>query len=280
MIGSHVPRALGATQREQYGTTMDLGLKGKWAIVCGASSGLGYACAMSLAREGVNVVMASRTEATLQESARQIAEQTGVEVLAVAADVAKSADRARIVEAVPAVDILITNAGGPKPGDFRDLSRDDWLAAIDANMLAPLELIRLTIDGMIARRFGRIVNITSSAVKSPVDMLILSNGPRAGLTGAVSGIARQVAEHNVTINNVMPGKFDTDRLRSNNRQRAAKTGRTVMEEVTLQVGAIPARRLGTPAEFGDACAFLCAQQAGYITAQNLLIDGGLFPGIL
>ena len=147
-------------------------------------------------------------------------------------------------------------------------------------MLAPLEMIRLTIAPMIARRFGRIVNITSGAVKSPVDMLVLSNGPRAGLTGAVSGIARQVAQHNVTINNVLPGKFDTDRLRSNNTSRARKSGRTFDEEVALQVATIPARRLGTAAEFGDACAFLCSEQAGYITAQNLLLDGGLFPGIL
>jgi 3-oxoacyl-[acyl-carrier protein] reductase len=148
------------------------------------------------------------------------------------------------------------------------------------NMLAPIELIKLTIDQMIERRFGRIVNITSGAVKSPVDMLILSNGPRAGLTGAVSGIARQVAQHNVTINNVMPGKFDTDRLRSNNSRRASQSGRSLDEEVALQVSTIPARRLGTAPEFGEACAFLCSQQAGYITAQSLLIDGGLYPGIL
>ena len=214
------------------------------------------------------------------KGARRIAEQTGATVIPVVADVSRPEDRERLVAAVPQVDILITNAGGPSPGDFRDFRHEEWLAAIETNMLAPLEMIRLTIDPMIARRFGRIVNITSGAVKSPVDMLVLSNGPRAGLTGAVSGIARQVAQHNVTINNVLPGKFDTDRLRSNNTNRARKSGRTFEEEVALQVATIPARRLGTAAEFGDACAFLCSEQAGYITAQNLLLDGGLFPGLL
>jgi 3-oxoacyl-[acyl-carrier protein] reductase len=186
----------------------------------------------------------------------------------------------RAFSAAPQIDILINNAGGPKPADFRELSREDWLSAIDTNMLAPLDLIKLTIDPMIERGFGRIVNITSSAVKAPVDMLILSNGPRAGLTGAVSSIARQVAQHNVTINNVLPGKFDTDRLRSNNTKRAEVSGRTFEQEVELQVATIPARRLGTALEFGQACTFLCSQQAGYITGQNLLIDGGLFPGLL
>ena len=259
---------------------MDLGLKGKWALVCGASSGLGYACALSLAREGVNLVVASRTRDRIEPAAQSIAGQTGATVIPVAADVSRPEDRERLVAAAPQIDILINNAGGPRPGDFRDFRHDEWLAAIETNMLAPLELIRLTIDPMIARQFGRIVNITSGAVKSPVDMLVLSNGPRAGLTGAVSGIARQVARHNVTINNVLPGKFDTDRLRSNNTNRAQKSGRTLDEEVALQVESIPARRLGTAAEFGDACAFLCSEQAGYITAQNLLLDGGLFPGIL
>ena len=259
---------------------MDLGLQGKWALVCGASSGLGMACAMSLAREGVHVVMAARTEQTLMESAARIQSATGGHIQPVVADVSKPEDRLRLVQSAPQIDILINNAGGPKPADFRELSREDWLAAIDMNMLAPIDFIKLTIDQMIERRFGRIVNITSGAVKSPVDMLILSNGPRAGLTGAVSGIARQVAQHNVTINNVMPGKFDTDRLRSNNSRRANQSGRSLADEVALQVATIPARRLGTAEEFGEACAFLCSQQAGYITAQSLLIDGGLFPGIL
>lgn len=259
---------------------MDLGLQGKWALVCGASSGLGMACAMSLAREGVNIVMAARTEQTLMESAKQIQVLTSAQVVPVVADVSEPEDRLRLVRSAPQIDILINNAGGPRPADFRELSREDWLAAIDMNMLAPIDLIKLTIDQMIERRFGRIVNITSSAVKSPVDMLILSNGPRAGLTGAVSGIARQVAQYNVTINNVMPGKFDTDRLRSNNSRRAMQSGRSLQEEVARQVSAIPAQRLGTAPEFGEACAFLCSRQAGYITAQSLLIDGGLFPGIL
>jgi len=259
---------------------MDLGLQGKWALVCGASSGLGMACAMSLAREGVKIVMAARTEQTLLDSAAHIKSETGAHIVPIVADVSKPEDRLRLVQSAPQIDILINNAGGPKPADFRELSREDWLAAIDMNMLAPIDLIKLTIDQMIERRFGRIVNITSGAVKSPVDMLILSNGPRAGLTGAVSGIARQVAQHNVTINNLMPGKFDTDRLRSNNSRRAAQSGKTLAQEVALQVATIPAKRLGTAQEFGEACAFLCGQQAGYITAQSLLIDGGLFPGIL
>ena len=259
---------------------MDLGLKGKWAVVCGASSGLGYACAHALAEEGVNVVIAARTKEILEKSQASIRHETGVDVIAVVADVSRAEDRERLIVAAPVVDILVNNAGGPKPGDFREKTPDDWRTALEANMIAPIELIRITIDGMIARRFGRVVNITSSTVKAPIDMLCLSNGPRAGLTGAVGGIARQVAEHNVTINNILPGKFETDRLRSNNMQRAQKNGTTLEHELALQVASIPARRLGTPEEFGQACAFLCSQQASYITGQNLLLDGGLYPGLL
>ncbi|HBI83026.1 SDR family oxidoreductase [Orrella sp. NBD-18] len=259
---------------------MDLGLKGKWALVCGSSTGLGFACAHSLAQEGVNLVMVARTASTLAASADRIRQATGVEVIALASDVSKAQDRLQAVRAAPQIDILINNAGGPKPADFRELSRDDWLAALDTNMLAPLDLINLVIDPMIERGFGRIVNITSIAVKAPVDMLILSNGARAGLTGAVGSIARQVARHNVTINNALPGRFDTDRLRSNNLKRAQLSGRTVEQEVEMQVANIPARRLGVADEFGQACAFLCSRQAGYISGQNILIDGGLFPGLL
>jgi 3-oxoacyl-[acyl-carrier protein] reductase len=178
----------------------------------------------------------------------------------------------------PQPDILVNNAGGPPPGDFRDWDRDAWIRAIDANMLTPIELIKATIDGMIAREFGRIVNITSSAVKAPIDILGLSNGARSGLTGFIAGIARKVAAHNVTINNLLPGSFDTDRLRGNLELRAKATGKPVEELRKAQMSANPAGRFGSPAEFGAACAFLCSAQAGYIVGQNVLIDGGAFPG--
>ncbi len=259
---------------------MDLGLNGKWAIVCGASKGLGHACAQALAREGVNVVMVARSAGALEESAERIRSESGSEITAIAADVATEAGRACILAAAPRVDILVTNAGGPPPGDFRALQKSDWLAALEANMLAPIELIKAVIDPMIARRFGRIVNITSAAVKSPVDMLCLSNGARAGLTGFVAGVSRQVAEHNVTINNLLPGKFNTDRLLSNNQRRAQSASVTLEEEAARQADLIPAKRFGAPPEFGHACAFLCSAYSGYITGQNLLIDGGAYQGLL
>ncbi|MDS1139122.1 SDR family oxidoreductase [Pusillimonas sp. SM2304] len=259
---------------------MELGLKEKWAIVCGASKGLGYACAQQLAQEGVNIVLVARTEQALQDSAEQIRREAGTQVIAVAADIATAAGRERVLAAAPQVDILVNNAGGPPPGDFRGFSREDWLAALDANMLAPIEMIKATLDPMIARRFGRIVNITSMAVKAPVDILCLSNGARAGLTGFTAGLARQVVQHNVTINNLLPGKFDTARLHANNTQRAQATGVPLDEEITRQKAAIPAGRFGDPAEFGHACAFLCSAHASYITGQNLLIDGGVYHGML
>lgn len=259
---------------------MQLGLEGKWAIVCGASSGLGYACARALAQEGVNVVMAARTQATLDTAARTIAQESGGQVIAVAADIATSRGRASVLKAAPRVDILVNNAGGPPAGDFRNFTRDDWLAALDANMLAPIEMIKATIDPMIERRFGRIVNITSVAVKAPVDILCLSNGARAGLTGFVGGLARQVARHNVTINNLLPGKFETPRLKDNNIKRAELSGLPLDEEIKRQKAQIPAERFGDPEEFGHACAFLCSAHAGYVTAQNLLIDGGAYHGLI
>ncbi|NYT75678.1 SDR family oxidoreductase [Alcaligenaceae bacterium] len=259
---------------------MDLGLNGKWAVVCGASKGLGYACAHALAQEGVNIVMAARSTDALEKSAERLRQEFGKEVITVSADVATAEGRARILAAAPHIDILITNAGGPPPGDFRSLQKSDWLSAIEANMLAPIELIKAVIDPMIARKFGRIINITSAAVKSPVDMLCLSNGARAGLTGFVAGVSRQVAEHNVTINNLLPGKFNTDRLLSNNQKRAETAGVTLEQEAARQAGLIPARRFGTPPEFGHACAFLCSAYSGYITGQNLLIDGGAYQGLL
>ena len=259
---------------------MDLGLHGKSAIVCAASRGLGRACAWSLAREGVAVTIVARREGPLEETAAEIRQAAGVPVTTVAADIATEEGRALALEACPAPDILINNAGGPPPGDFRDWVRDDWIKALDANMLTPIELIKATVDGMIARRFGRIVNITSSAVKAPIDILGLSNGARAGLTGFVAGIARTTVRHNVTINNLLPGPFDTDRLTGTTKAAAEKSGRPFDELWAERAAANPAGRFGRPEEFGEACAFLCGQHAGYITGQNLLIDGGGYPGTL
>jgi 3-oxoacyl-[acyl-carrier protein] reductase len=259
---------------------VDLGIKGRKAIVCGGSAGLGRATAMALAREGVGVVIAARTEERLRRAADEIAAETGAEVRGVAADVTTDDGRAALLEACPEPDILINNAGGPPPGDFRTWTRDDWLKAIDANMLSAIFLIQATIDGMIAREFGRVVNITSHMVKQPTNILGLSNGARAGLTGFVGGLARDVARHNVTLNNVLPGQFDTDRLRSNHQRFAQTSGTDVDALRERQRSQIPARRFGDPAEFGDMCAFLCGARAGYVTGQNILLDGGQYPGLL
>ena len=259
---------------------MDLGLQGKTALVCASSKGLGRACAMSLAREGVAVTIVARTSGPLEATAEDIRAATGAEVTTVAVDITTEAGRGAALGACPNPDILINNAGGPPPGDFRDWTRDDWIKALDANMLTAIELIKATVDDMIARRFGRIVNITSSAVKAPIEILGLSNGARAGLTGFVAGIARKTVRHNVTINNLLPGPFDTDRLRSNIETVAESTGRPFDEIMNERMAANPAGRFGDPAEFGEACAYLCSQQAGYITGQNLLLDGGAFPGTL
>ncbi len=258
---------------------MDLGIAGKRGLVCAASKGLGRACAMSLAREGVDVTIVARTEGPLQAAADEIA-ATGVTVTAVAADITTEAGRAAALEACPDPDILVNNAGGPPPGDFRDWDRDDWIRALDANMLTAIFLIKATVDGMMERRFGRVVNITSSAVKAPIEILGLSNGARAGLTGFIAGIARKTVGHNVTINNLLPGPFDTDRLRSNIETVAETSGRPVEEVAAERASGNPAGRFGDPAEFGDACAYLCSAQAGYVTGQNFLIDGGAFPGTL
>ena len=257
---------------------MDLGLQGKTALVCASSKGLGKACAASLAREGVDVTIVARTPGPLEASAEEIRAATGVTVTAVAADITSEAGRVAALAACPEPDILINNAGGPPPGDFRDWTRDDWIKALDANMLTAIELIKATVDDMIARRFGRVVNITSSAVKAPIEILGLSNGARAGLTGFVAGIARKTVRHNVTINNLLPGPFDTDRLRSNIETVAESTGRPFDEIRNERMAANPAGRFGDPHEFGELCAFVCSVQAGYITGQNLLIDGGGFPG--
>jgi 3-oxoacyl-[acyl-carrier protein] reductase len=259
---------------------MDLGISGRSAIVCGASAGLGRATATALAREGVRLVIAARTAERLNAAASEIAGETGAEVIPVAVDVTTEAGRAALLSACPAPDILVNNSGGPPPGDFRTWTRDDWLKAIDANMLSAIFLIQATIDGMIERRFGRVVNITSHMVKQPASILGLSNGARAGLTGFVGGLAREVARHNVTLNNVLPGQFDTDRLRSNQQRFAQSSGANVEELRERQKSQIPARRFGEPAEFGDMCAFLCGARAGYVTGQNILLDGGQFPGLL
>jgi len=257
---------------------MDLGLSTRTALVCGASKGLGLGCAQSLAREGVAVTIVARGAEALEAAAAAIRAATGATVTAVAADITTTAGRAAALAACPAPDILVTNAGGPKPGDFRDWDRDVWIAALDANMLTPIELIRATVDGMIARRFGRIVNITSGAVKAPIDILGLSNGARSGLTGFVAGLARKTVAHNVTINNLLPGPFETDRLRDTARQWSKQTGKSEETVLAERRAANPSGRFGTPTEFGDACAYLCSAQAGFITGQNLLMDGGNYPG--
>ena len=274
---------------------MDLGIAGKWALVCGASKGLGYGCAQALVREGVNVVINARHADALDQAAQSLIAQTPYEisatgqkdfkpqVLAVAADITTAEGRAAVFSAAGGpgrdFDIVVTNAGGPPTGDFRDWDRDAWIKAVDANMLTPIELIRATVDGMAARGFGRIVNITSSAVKAPIDILGLSNGARSGLTGFVAGVARgSVARHGVTLNNLLPGKFDTDRLSATFAASAAQSGRSTQQVREAQQAAVPAGRFGTAQEFGAICAFLCSVHAGYITGQNVLPDGGFYPG--
>lgn len=259
---------------------MDLGIAGRKAIVCGGSAGLGRGTATALAREGVSVFIAARDETRLKKAGEEIAKATSGDVRCIVADVTSEAGREAVLSACAQPDILINNAGGPPPGDFRTWSREDWIKALDANMLSAIMLIKATIDGMIERRFGRIVNITSHMVKQPVGLLGLSNGARAGLTGFVGGLARDVARHNVTLNNVLPGQFDTDRLRSNH-QKFSAAQKIDYEKFRDQARAqIPARRFGEPDEFGAMCAFLCSAQAGYITGQNILLDGGQFPGLL
>ena len=260
---------------------MDLGLSGKWALVCAASKGLGKGCAQALAREGVNLVITARGVEALEATAAALrAGHPGIDVRTVVGDIATPAGRADALAACPQVDILITNAGGPPPGDFRQWDRSHWIAALDANMLTPIELIKATVDGMAARGFGRVVNITSGAVKAPIDFLGLSNGARSGLTGFVAGLSRQpqLAGRNVTLNNLLPGAFDTDRLQTAFRANAAMAGVAPQELAERRRVLVPAQRFGTAAEFGDVCAFMCSQQAGYLTGQNILLDGGAYPG--
>ena len=262
---------------------MDLGIAGKWALVCGASKGLGLGCAQALVQAGVNVLIVARGAEVLQAAAAKLiaddAAQTGASVLFVAADITTEAGRATVFAVRRDFDIVVTNAGGPPPGDFRDWDRDAWIKAVDANMLTPIELIKATVDGMAARGFGRIINITSSAVKAPIDILGLSNGARSGLTGFVAGVSRSaLAAQGVTINNLLPGAFDTDRLKATMQGAAQKTGQPIDAIMEARRKTIPAKRFGNPQEFGATCAFLCSQQAGYINGQNVLIDGGAYAG--
>ncbi|MDZ4253296.1 MAG: SDR family oxidoreductase [Sulfuritalea sp.] len=257
---------------------MDFGIKGRTAIVCASSKGLGRGCAFSLAREGANLVITARGKEALEKTAGEIRAATGVKVTAVAGDITTEAGRALVLAACPDPGILVNNAGGPPPGDFRNWTRDTWIAALDANMLTPIELIKATVDGMIARKFGRIVNITSSSVKAPIEILGLSNGARSGLTGFVAGIARKTVAHNVTINSLLPGFFDTDRIATVIGGQAKARGVAYEQVLAERVATIPAGRIGNPEEFGAACAWLCSAQAGFITGQNWLLDGGAYPG--
>jgi 3-oxoacyl-[acyl-carrier protein] reductase len=257
---------------------MNLGIEGRRALVCAASKGLGRGCAQALAAEGADVTICARTEETLARTAAEIESATGRRVAYVACDITTPEGRAAALATCPEPDILVNNAGGPPPGDFREWDRDTWIRALDANMLTPIALIQATIDAMIARRFGRIVNITSSAVKAPIDILGLSNGARSGLTGFVAGLARKVAHANVTINNLLPGRFDTDRIRANFAATAKASGKSVEDARAATIAAIPAGRLGSAAEFGQLCAYVCSAQAAYLVGQNLLLDGGAYPG--
>jgi 3-oxoacyl-[acyl-carrier protein] reductase len=257
---------------------MDLGIAGRKAIVCASSRGLGRACASALAQAGCEIVLNGRDVDQLERTAAELRKETGAKITAVAADVATPEGQKKLISACPEPDILVNNNAGPPFRDFRELSREQMIDGVIANMIVAIELIQKVIDPMVNRRFGRIVNITSGSVKMPLTGLDLSSGARAGLTAFLAGVARSVAHANVTINNVLPGTFETDRLRSNIEANAKKRNISVDQSRTERLNTIPARRFGEPAEFGDACAFLCSAQAGYITGQNLLIDGGVFPG--
>jgi 3-oxoacyl-[acyl-carrier protein] reductase len=263
---------------------MDLGIAGKSALVCGASKGLGFGCAQALLREGVNVLIVARGAEALEAAVAKLmadsARPKGASVQSVAADITTVAGRQAVFAMRSDFDIVVTNAGGPPPGDFRDWDRDAWIRALDANMLTPIELIKATVDGMAARGFGRVINITSSAVKAPIEILGLSNGARSGLTGFVAGVARgKLAAQGVTINNLLPGAFDTDRLKAVLQGAAQKSGQALEVVTTARRNTIPVKRFGSASEFGAVCAFLCSQQAGYINGQNVLADGGAYAGV-
>jgi 3-oxoacyl-[acyl-carrier protein] reductase len=259
---------------------MDLGIAGRTAIVCASSRGLGRACATALAQASARVAINGRNAGPLARTRDEIAAETGAEIVAIAGDLSTDDGRAALLGAFPEVDILVNNNGGPPPRDFREVDREAMIAGLDANMIAPIALIQAVIDPMVERGFGRIVNITSGSVKAPLAGLELSSGARAGLTGFVAGVARSVAHANVTINNLLPGAFATDRIDALIDNEAERSGRGRGEVRAAREARIPARRFGDPAEFGAACAFLCSARAGYITGQSILIDGGAFPGIL
>jgi 3-oxoacyl-[acyl-carrier protein] reductase len=259
---------------------MDLGIAGRRALVCAASKGLGRAVAFALAEAGCELMITARGRERLEATAAEIRAATGARVTTLAGDVTTREGRAAIVEAWPQTDILINNAGGPPPGDFRDWDEEVWHRAVEANMVAPIMLMKAHVDGMADRGFGRVVNITSAAVKAAIPVLGLSNGARGGLTGFVAGLARQVAGKGVVINNLLPGTFLTDRIRETRTAEAARLGVSVDEVVAADVAAIPAGRLGDPKEFGEVCAFLCSVQAAYLVGQNILLDGGRFPGTM
>jgi 3-oxoacyl-[acyl-carrier protein] reductase len=261
-------------------SAMDLRIAGRKAIVCASSRGLGRACAMSLAQAGCEVVVNGRDKARTEATAAEIKAATGAKVTAVLADVATPEGQAALLAACPEPDILVNNNGGPPFRDFRELGRQQMLDGVIGNMIVAIELVQKVIDPMVRRRFGRIVNITSGSVKMPLAGLDLSSGARAGLTAFLAGVARSVAGSNVTINFLLPGPFDTDRLRGGIATMAKRAGKDVDEAIAERAASVPAGRFGDPAEFGDACAFLCSAQAGFITGQNLLLDGGVFPGTL
>lgn len=252
---------------------MDLGIRGRRAIVCAASKGLGYGCAEALAREGVDLTINARTPETLEAAAARL-RALGVRVTAVPGDVTTDAGRAALLDACPEPDILVNNAGGPPPGLWSDWGREAWLKAVEANMLTPILLTTAVLPGMIARGWGRVVNITSQSVKGPIPQLGLSNAARAGLTGFVAGTSRQVARHGVTINNLLPGSHATDRIAALEQAVARERNVSLEEAGAIRRAAIPAGRYGTTEEFGAACAFLCSQFAGFVVGQNILLDGG------
>lgn len=253
---------------------MDLGISGRKAIVCASSRGLGRGCALALAEAGCDVVVNGRDQAVLDKTADDIASRFAVEVKAVAADVGTPEGQAALLAACPDPDILVNNNAGPPRRDFRELDRENILTGVIQNMVTPIELVKAVVDGMTARRFGRIVNITSSSVLAPILGLDLSSGARAGLTAFLAGVCREIADSNVTINHLLPGRMDTDRTVANLKWAAERSGRPLDDLAAESVAGIPAKRLGTPEEFGQVCAFLCSVHAGYITGQNILVDGG------
>ncbi|MGE4252872.1 MAG: SDR family oxidoreductase [Parvibaculaceae bacterium] len=258
---------------------MDLGLKGRTAIVCASSRGLGKACALSLAREGAAVVINGRDEKTLAAARDEIVKATGASVIAVAADVGTPAGQEALIAAAPEPDILVNNNGGPPGRDFREIDRDALLAGVVQNMVTPIELIQRVLPAMQRRKFGRIVNITSVSVKMPILGLDLSSGARAGLVAFMAGPARDLAQHNITVNHLLPGMFDTDRLRHTTGRMAKMQGKSDADMAAQRKATVPARRFGEAGEIGEICAFLCSVQAGYITGQSIIVDGGLFNAV-